>query len=410
MPDVSPSSDSYGGRTGHLVDSGPWRKAVEERRRACRAAGASYHLMMAPARRDAAPPPLALELIGDDLVLDPGPGLRARRRIAETWLQSGAGWTDYGAYAASLDLIEALRPDLDVARMPEAALEFWEEKVVGDLAAAAPWPSPSGPEPEVALRVLPPDGERFRRVFGGSDQDGGGAQVFEHQDGSLPRMLALAARGPAWDCLARMLPFLCGRFSRVVAVTSPDLFLDLLESEQPAAVFKLAAEAEFAAPPALMRRDFEDWSGLRLPLHASAPSLEVEFGQGGGAERVLRDGWSRPEPGRRWSLGAASTLVVAGPLAGAHELSIELAPCVFPPELSRQRLAVEANGAQVAAFDLAGAARIRVELPGPVIAAAPELTLRFLHPDFVIPAAIGRNGDDRPLAFCFGRLELRPRA
>lgn len=431
MPDAMPTDVPLGGQDGFLPERdrlsiapqgvvAQWPRAIEERRRACRDVPAGYHVMLVPDRRavyadklpaepghDAARLPDALR----DLVIDPGPGLRARRRISETYLRTGSGWTDYGAYAASRDLIEALRERIEVAPAPEAALQYWEEPALGDLALSAGSGSPADAEPERTLRISHPGEGAWRRAFGASNRSGGSVQIFEHRDRSLPRALAFAARGAAGDSLARMLPFLCGSFSRLVAVSSPDLFLDLMESEQPDAVFKLLAQAELSEPPALMRRDFPAWSGLSLPLSAPPSGIEIGFAADGNAQAFLRQGWSKPEQDHIWSLGEASTLAIEGPLPDcAHDLSIDLSPCVFPPDVPSQRLGVEANGRLVGSFKLTESSRVAVELSAQAIRSAPGLTLRFVHPDFVTPAAIGQNDDDRPLAFCFGRLELRAKA
>ena len=134
--------------------------------------------------------------------------------------------------------------------------------------------------------------------------------------------------------------------------------------------------------------------------------LDIVFGQQGNATAALGTGWSVPEAGYIWSVGHRSELHL--PASPCCDLELEVAPFVHGDRLRSQRLAVFANGNQVASVEVTDHAVIAASLPAEAMQPGVPLTLVFETPDATAPSEITASDDGRVLAFSFRRLLLKP--
>ena len=91
--------------------------------------------------------------------------------------------------------------------------------------------------------------------------------------------------------------------------------------------------------------------------------------------------------------------------AGELYLELDLAPCVAPPRVQRQRLRIQAAGAMLAERWIDGHATLTLLLP-PGAAAGGAVRLVLHHPDAIRPRDFGLNDDPRQLGFRLSRAQL----
>jgi hypothetical protein len=136
------------------------------------------------------------------------------------------------------------------------------------------------------------------------------------------------------------------------------------------------------------------------------PVVQITFGLGGNAAPLLGEGWSFPEEGFVWTVGALSRLRLPAPPA-ANDLVLELKVhglCV-PHALPAQTLTLEADGAPIGSAEVSDVITLAFAMPGEVTARGVlDVTLR--HPDAVSPAVLGIGEDERKLAIAVFELRL----
>jgi hypothetical protein len=134
--------------------------------------------------------------------------------------------------------------------------------------------------------------------------------------------------------------------------------------------------------------------------------LSVDFGVPGTDRRYIEDGWSMPEAGCRWSVGARSRMSLPGPSsAGNYALLFTLVPYIHPNGPWSQRLGILVNGTPVRegrcstltvlacrfAWDRSSGDNIEVTLE---------------HPDAVRPSDFDASRDGRQLAFAVSNVKF----
>jgi hypothetical protein len=129
---------------------------------------------------------------------------------------------------------------------------------------------------------------------------------------------------------------------------------------------------------------------------------DLVFGVDGNEPGFLGQGWAEPEPGRRWTHGEAAEIRLIHPGNAPLLLLVEASPHPQAPELTRQTLAVEANGVAIGALDIADARRRALFVPAGLVPAGDLLRLRFHLPGAQRLAELGMA----PHALCFTRLRL----
>jgi hypothetical protein len=145
-------------------------------------------------------------------------------------------------------------------------------------------------------------------------------------------------------------------------------------------------------------------TGLDPRPDAAALVQALVFGAAGNAGACQIDGWSQPEDGFAWSIGARSrTRFAAAPGQGALVLDITVTPLLFPPSLTAQRVQVLVNDAVAIDDVLDGAATLAVTLSEHV---SGDIVVTLCHPDAAIPAQLGMNGDTRKLGLMVQRMRL----
>jgi hypothetical protein len=132
------------------------------------------------------------------------------------------------------------------------------------------------------------------------------------------------------------------------------------------------------------------------------PLAEVLFGRHGNAGPHLLDGWSFPEDGFIWSVGAESRLQIpVPPVPPGSEpiLELDLNPFVAPGRTTGQRLAVSVNGVRVGEASIEGEGPVGFRIPSASLGAGGMMLVELHHPDAARPADLGVNGDTRRLGF-----------
>ncbi len=147
-------------------------------------------------------------------------------------------------------------------------------------------------------------------------------------------------------------------------------------------------------------------------LDDSALAALIRFGAGGNAEAVQVHGWSMPEDGFAWAVGASSGLRIpyrAGRTAGrrgALALELKIMPLHAPRTIPAQRLTVVANGVAFATETIDTACSVAFPVPGIAPDADGVLALTLLHPDGAAPADLGQSDDRRCLTVAVFEIRL----
>ncbi len=136
-------------------------------------------------------------------------------------------------------------------------------------------------------------------------------------------------------------------------------------------------------------------------------SASLTFGVGGNAAAHQLTGWSAPEGGFTWSVGASSEVRLPMPRAGGV-LELHVQPFIghgLTGGLAAQELGVVVDGIEIGRVRLRNEVALWFDVPE--AAAGRTVTLRFAHPDAAAPAALGVSADTRALAFQFRRVAVR---
>ena len=137
---------------------------------------------------------------------------------------------------------------------------------------------------------------------------------------------------------------------------------------------------------------------------------DVRFGEGGSEAPYLKDGWSVPESGFRWtSAGQASLAMRVSAPPGDVLLRTTFAMALTgSPGPAAQRVVVSGNGRRLSEWVVKGAGVQEATIPKDVLAGG-TLDLRFELPDALEPARLSGSVDGRKLAVAVQSLSLSPR-
>lgn len=180
---------------------------------------------------------------------------RARR---DTYFSTDTHWNMFGAYLGYRELALAIDAQRPLGRvLAEDDIVFDTREFDGDLAVRLD-PEPTSEGLFGTLRS-----PKARGIGGNGVFARGSVLVFEQPDASLPRAVVFR------DSFANMLlPLLAESFSRMVAVSSVEMYRELIESEGADVVITEVAE-RLLNQPALPSLD-----GV-IPDDVSAPSFDV---------------------------------------------------------------------------------------------------------------------------------------
>jgi hypothetical protein len=141
-------------------------------------------------------------------------------------------------------------------------------------------------------------------------------------------------------------------------------------------------------------------------MHAN--DIVAEFGEGGNAGELIREGWSNPEPGFCWTVGLESTLSLPSPpIAARYTLFLTVRPHVRPEILPKQALIVAVNDVIVGVSELVENTEISCEVPRYALDMAKDLIVRLIHPHASAPSVVADIPDDRELAIAVEKIRLR---
>jgi hypothetical protein len=147
----------------------------------------------------------------------------------------------------------------------------------------------------------------------------------------------------------------------------------------------------------------------RLRAAAAEPPARTEltFGHEGNAGPRLGFGWSGPEAGHQWAVGARSLVAVDVPgQADEYWLEMDVMPFVRPPLLPLQRLDVLIGGTLVHSFPALPRGEVGCVVPGGLVSGRPTVEIVFDHPHAASPMLVAGESDDRRLGVSFRRLAL----
>jgi hypothetical protein len=172
----------------------------------------------------------------------------------------------------------------------------------------------------------------------------------------------------------------------------------------------IAELSEFLAELAGRSRSVSQAPAPSEKTASPAAGVSVEFSASGNSDAYCSTGWSAPEEGWQWAIGPDARMLVPCPdRPGNYLLTVKLRPFLAKPQLARQRLTIEVNGAPLASFE-AGDPEPSVRsciIPSGVIARGRELAITFRTPNAARPADFGLS-DTRKLSFAFHTLALTP--
>lgn len=138
--------------------------------------------------------------------------------------------------------------------------------------------------------------------------------------------------------------------------------------------------------------------------------IVLVFGKDGNASAHTGSGWSAPEDGFTWTIGARSVLTLDNPgSATDFWLEFDVSPFIAPPALMSQALGVVVNGHAVHTFDLVERGQFGCTVSGDVLSGQPTVEIILEHPNAASPRVVAGENDDRRLAVAFRSLSLTGR-
>jgi len=137
----------------------------------------------------------------------------------------------------------------------------------------------------------------------------------------------------------------------------------------------------------------------------TTPLLSIEFGRKGNAAPYQVKGWSGPEDGYTFTVGAAATLAL--PVTACENgmiLELRLHPFAFRDVLPSQRLCLRVNGVPIGSTLVKQRTTVAFLIPMPV--ARSTLELQIEQPNATKPSDIMTSKDHRRLGVAVYRLRL----
>jgi acetyltransferase-like isoleucine patch superfamily enzyme len=146
----------------------------------------------------------------------------------------------------------------------------------------------------------------------------------------------------------------------------------------------------------------------RTIVDALAPCVVIRAALDGDGQTYLTSGWSNPEKNYTFAVGETSRIEIpAEALVGVRVMEIDILPNALRP----QRLEIRVKEPfDVRVFDglIDQARTVSIATAAMRVDAVAGLVLELRHPDFVSPATLGFNADDRELSVAVSELRLIP--
>lgn len=153
----------------------------------------------------------------------PVEALRAGRASCDTYHAVGTHWNFFGAFIAYRELASEIAKRVKIRVLDTQDVTFGLSRPhAGDLGVRLD-PEMTAPEHEVRATLA-----KSRRIFESRKYARGHVAIYENFDRRLPKAVVFRDSSSSW-----LLPLLSESFSRVVAVSSPHIYRELVESEKP---------------------------------------------------------------------------------------------------------------------------------------------------------------------------------
>jgi len=135
---------------------------------------------------------------------------------------------------------------------------------------------------------------------------------------------------------------------------------------------------------------------------------DLDFSDASGTKFVLGSGFSNPEPGGIWSIGAECRLNLPAPPMDADGIWLEIAGRVFlhPPFLVAKPLGITVAGRRLVDMHVESETVIQIHVPPDLLQLGATLSVELHHPISCSPQSIGASPDHRELGFWFSRIRL----
>ncbi len=138
--------------------------------------------------------------------------------------------------------------------------------------------------------------------------------------------------------------------------------------------------------------------------------VQLNFSRNGDAKPYLKSGWSLPEGQHTWSIGPESTLVVPSPgFRNRATLSVTGWPHLQPGWLTRQRILITVNGAELGRLVMLRRSTLTGIIPRQALLGQDTLTITLRHPDAASPTDFPsptEQFDTRILGVAYHRLTI----
>jgi hypothetical protein len=136
-------------------------------------------------------------------------------------------------------------------------------------------------------------------------------------------------------------------------------------------------------------------------------NFTVDFRRAGNSADHRTHGWSNPEDGMVWSVGAESGLRLPGSVVQEPLLlELDVNPCIVGLATTAQLLRIRVNGALLGHCRLSGLSRVRCAIPAGLLAPDAPILVTCEHPNFIRTDLFKSGSDARALAFSFFAVRL----
>jgi virginiamycin A acetyltransferase len=145
----------------------------------------------------------------------------------------------------------------------------------------------------------------------------------------------------------------------------------------------------------------------RTVVYTLLPCVVIRPVLGGDGQPYLTSGWSVPEESHTFAVGPMSRIEIPlDALTGVRTLEIDFLPNILQPQ--RLDVRIKSRSADVTVFDglIDKAQTLSIEVAGVSVNTEAGLVLELRHPDFISPASIGYNADERELSVAVTELRL----
>ncbi len=149
--------------------------------------------------------------------------LVAERAYRDTYHSVGSHWDFFGGFIAYRELARTIAKRSNIPVVDFGELTTLPDRVhAGDLGVRLD-PEPLAPEHRCCVKFA-----KSRMLFENCIYDRGHLAVYENLNAALPKAVMFRDSSSSW-----VLPFLSESFSRIVALGSPHIYKELIESEKP---------------------------------------------------------------------------------------------------------------------------------------------------------------------------------